>query len=96
MNRPSRRLWLTSTSRGSTDETPCTVASSTGQIEPMAITTSTIVPVRPRNAITTGMKAETGTGRTISSIGATYSRAIRELPITAPSAMPANDARTQP
>ena len=62
----------------------------------MAITTSTIVPVSPRKAITTGMKAETGTGRTISSIGATYSRATRELPIIAPSTMPASEAKTQP
>ena len=46
--------------------------------------------------MTTGMKADTGTGRTISSIGATYSRAIRELPMMAPMTIPAIEASTQP
>ena len=60
------------------------------------MTTSTMSPVSPRNAMTIGMKAETGTGRTISSVGAMYSRASRELPISAPTAMPPSEASTQP
>jgi hypothetical protein len=72
------------------------VARSTGQIAPSAITTSTMSPLRPRKAITIGMKAETGTGRIISSVGPRKSRAWRELPMNAPRTMPAQDATTQP
>ena len=75
---------------------PWIAASRAGQIEPKAITPSAICGVKPKIAIATGMTAEAGRGRRNSRVGAIYSRAAFDVPISAPSATPTIDAASQP
>jgi len=85
-----------STSCGSVLLKPCTAAKSTGHSEPKAITAVDMAGESPRNRIATGMIADAGSGLRKSSSGSRYSRARREVPIAAPSAMPSTQASAQP
>ena len=98
----TKARWLSSSERETsrnclcTLARPCSVASSTGHMAPKATTASTMPPDRPNSAIASGITAEAGSGRMNSSVGAIHSLARRELPISAPSAMPSALASTQP
>jgi hypothetical protein len=80
--------WPTSLRRGSTDENPCTVASSAGQIAPKMTTTSDISGERPKIAMAIGITAAGGIGRKISSTGPKDWRASGQMPMMLPRTMP--------